>query len=222
MLKNININSQLNESLDAPWKLTNSLLRILYLPLNYFAFRINGIKLGRNSRIFGLPLIQKHRRATIEIGTNFTVRSGQRYNPVIQTNRCTISAREEGAKISIGNNVGVSSAIIVSTELVTIGDRATIGGNAVIIDTDFHPIAAEDRVTNPRDGLSKPIHIGNDVFIGMNSIILKGTQIGDGSVIGAGSVVSGTIPPRSIAAGNPARVVRQIDSIPPSPSAQVT
>ena len=53
--------------------------------------------------------------------------------------------------------------------------------------------------------------IGKNVFIGMGSIILKGTQIGDNTVIGAGSVVSGVIPSNVVVAGNPAKVIREIE-----------
>ena len=57
----------------------------------------------------------------------------------------------------------------------------------------------------------KPVSIGENVFIGCNSIILKGATIGDNTTIGAGSVVSGTIPANCIAAGNPARVIKRLD-----------
>ncbi|WP_407947752.1 acyltransferase [Pontiella desulfatans] len=58
---------------------------------------------------------------------------------------------------------------------------------------------------------SSPIKIGNDVFVGTNSIILKGATIGDRSIIAAGSIVSGSIPPDEIWGGNPARLIRKIN-----------
>ena len=59
----------------------------------------------------------------------------------------------------------------------------------------------------------KPIVIGENVFIGCNCLILKGTEIGDNTTIGAGSVVTGKIPANCIAAGNPARVIKVLDGV---------
>lgn len=63
---------------------------------------------------------------------------------------------------------------------------------------------------NTEPPASAPVIIGDDVFIGARAIILKGVTIGDGAVIGAGSVVTKSIPPRVIAAGNPARIIKEI------------
>lgn len=59
--------------------------------------------------------------------------------------------------------------------------------------------------------MTKPVYIGKDVFIGMISLVLKGVTIGNGAVIGAGSVVIKDIPANVIAAGNPAKVIKQLD-----------
>ena len=85
-----------------------------------------------------------------------------------------------------------------------------IGAGCLIADSDFHPIAYADRDI-PEKTLNAPIHIAAGAFIGARSIVLKGVTIGRGSVIGAGSVVTRDIPPGVIAAGNPARVIRQIE-----------
>ena len=61
---------------------------------------------------------------------------------------------------------------------------------------------------NKRD---EPVIIGHDVFVGMNTIILKGVEIGDRCIIGAGSVVTKSIPSDYVAAGNPAKVIRKIN-----------
>jgi acetyltransferase-like isoleucine patch superfamily enzyme len=100
---------------------------------------------------------------------------------------------------------------IVAEQSIQIGHRVTIGANSVICDTDFHPLDAEFRVGNPNRGDAMPIFIADDVFIGMQCLILKGVSIGSRSVIGAGSVVTRSIPPGAIAAGNPARVLRSVD-----------
>ena len=102
---------------------------------------------------------------------------------------------------------------------VFIGDNTCIGGNAKILDNDFHPIEWETRnrlLNDPNGGDSdlipaKPIVIGKNCFIGCNSIILKGTILGDGCVIGAGAVVSGKFESNSVIAGNPARVIKKLE-----------
>lgn len=104
----------------------------------------------------------------------------------------------------------MTSAVIVAQTRVDIGDRVWIGANSTIIDTDFHPLAPELRQTAPSAGLSQPVVIEDDVFIGMNAIILKGSHIRAGAVIGAGAVVSGDVPARMIVAGNPAQIVGEV------------
>jgi acetyltransferase-like isoleucine patch superfamily enzyme len=84
-----------------------------------------------------------------------------------------------------------------------------VGANSVIVDTDFHPISPEDRILNPNEGKTADVIIEDDVFIGMNCLILKGVTIGRGSLIGAGSVVIKDVPPGMIVAGNPAEPVRK-------------
>ena len=79
--------------------------------------------------------------------------------------------------------------------------------NVMIIDNDFHSLSPEQRDIQPP---SKPITIGDNVWLGGHVIVLPGVTIGDGSVIGAGSVVTGDIPPRSLAVGTPAKVIRTL------------
>ena len=124
----------------------------------------------------------------------------------------TIMVARYGGKIEIGDGFGISGTTIYSTSSITIGKNATIGANCKIIDNDFHPLDPEQRRLNlnKEHTARKPIRIGDNCFIGMNSIILKGTTIGNNVVVGAGSVVHGTFPDNCIIAGNPARIIRQI------------
>jgi maltose O-acetyltransferase len=71
-----------------------------------------------------------------------------------------------------------------------------------------HPIDAEKRIQGPE--LAKPVTIGKNVWVGGGSIILPGVTIGDNTTIGAGSVVTKDIPPDVVAAGNPARVLKDV------------
>lgn len=106
----------------------------------------------------------------------------------------------------INNN----SNIVAEKESIEIGQNCYIGQNFKCYSSDFHGIKKEDR-NNPEKIKTAPVIIGNDVFIGNDVTILKGVIIGDGCVIGAGSVVTKNIPANTIACGNPAKVIKNID-----------
>jgi len=181
---------------------------------NYFKvfMKLNKVQYGKDLNMIGLPVIFKQKNAELAIGNNCTIKSDFLSNLVGLYQRTIIVAREKG-KIHIGNNVGISGATIYSKEAIHIGDYTNIGGNVKILDHDFHPIEAEARkMNNMSMVVKKPIIIGENVFIGCNSIILKGTEIGDNSVIGAGSVVSGKFPANVVIAGNPARIIKRLDN----------
>ena len=99
---------------------------------------------------------------------------------------------------------------------VTVGERCNFGPNVTIV-TPIHPmVASERRALIGPDGSdmrlcwAKPVHVGNDCWLGANVVICPGVTIGDNCVIGAGSVVVRSIPANSFAAGNPCRVIREI------------
>lgn len=91
-----------------------------------------------------------------------------------------------------------------------IGNNVLIGSGCVICDSDAHPIHPSER-QNHELTKSSPIIIGNDVFIGARSIILKGVTIGEGAVIGAGSVVTKDVPSMCVYAGNPAILIKKME-----------
>lgn len=99
---------------------------------------------------------------------------------------------------------------------VTIGDDCNFGPNVTIV-TPVHPmLPRERRALMAPDGTprhvcyARPVHIGNDCWLGANVVVCPGVTIGDGCVIGAGSVVVKDIPANSFAAGNPCRVIRTL------------
>lgn len=130
-----------------------------------------------------------------------------------------------GGRVSIGQNcyLGEDSKIW-SAESITIGDRVFISHNVNIHDTNSHSTNPKLRYqhiveivstghphVNNFDIISQAVHIEDDVWIGFNSIILKGVRIGRGVVVAAGSVVTKDIPEFSIVAGNPAKIIKKIE-----------
>ena len=111
------------------------------------------------------------------------------------------------AGIKIGRNCMISFRAKIDTRRgqIIIGDNCTITYGCVILSHD-----ASARWLNPEDDGAGTVRIGNNVFIGVNSTILRNVTIGDNAVIGAGSVVTRDIPAYVLALGNPARVVSQI------------
>src|SRR5690606_2439863 len=166
-----------------------------------------GIKWGHGWRIFGSPILQRHRQSEIPMGDNLELTSTPGSNTLSPRSTGVLSTRTAGASIRIGEGCGLTGTVIVASERIEIGARVLIGANSTITDTDFQPLAAAARAVDINAGSSAPVVIEDDAFIGMQAIILKGVHIGRGSVVGAGSVVTRDVPAFAIVAGNPARVV---------------
>jgi acetyltransferase-like isoleucine patch superfamily enzyme len=138
------------------------------------------------------------------------VQFGWKRSPQFYAGYCHIEASTPDAWIEIGDRTEFNNNLMIKSEGagITIGRDGLFGPNVEIFDTDFHALAPDRR----HDGVSRkaPVQIGDNVFVGMSVKILKGVTIGSDSVIGAGSVVTSSIPAGVIAAGNPARVVREL------------
>jgi acetyltransferase-like isoleucine patch superfamily enzyme len=143
-------------------------------------------------------------------------------------NNCHISGMllvyNYGGNITLGDNCSLSpNSRIVSVKDIQIGNRVLIAHNVNIIDNISHPLDArlrhEDFIKSytvgmePYDLKGSAILIGNDVWIGFNSTILRGVTIGAGAVIGAGSMVTRDVPPWTVNVGNPLRCIRHLEPI---------
>jgi acetyltransferase-like isoleucine patch superfamily enzyme len=110
-----------------------------------------------------------------------------------------------GGRLEVGDNVFINyGTFIVAASRVRIGNDCLVGTNVMIMDCDFHSV--EDKSWST---VGAPILIGDRVWLGNRSIILKGVTVGDDAVVAAGAVVVRDVPPRAVVAGNPARVVRE-------------
>lgn len=109
------------------------------------------------------------------------------------------------ATLDIGASTFFSGGTILCSESIVIGERCGIAWDAFITDSDMHEITA-DGETLPH---TLPIRIGEHVWVGSGARIMKGTTIGDGAIVAAGAIVTKDVPPRTLVAGVPARVIRK-------------
>jgi maltose O-acetyltransferase len=123
-----------------------------------------------------------------------------------------VEAATADALVEIGDGAEINNGVMIKSEGpgIRIGPRALLGSRIFIYDSDFHELDPRRR-RGGRPAMA-PVTLGENVFVGDCSIILRGVSVGADSVIGAGSVVTGPIPPGVVAAGNPARVVRELDA----------
>ena len=196
------------DALATPWKASNELRRLGAVPWIRLAFSAHGVRWGRRWRIFGMPTLQLHRGSTLALGDGLELRSWPSSNPLTPNHPVVFATRTAEAVIRIGDDCGLTGATLVAAERIEIGDRVLVGANATIVDTDFHPLDPQRRRASINAGATAPVVIEDDVFIGMNAVVLKGVRLGAGCVVGASSVVSEDVAPGATVAGNPARVVR--------------
>lgn len=200
----------IREITNTPWKVINRVLSWVSFPWVRLVCLIAGIDWGKGWWFLGSPKILKHRASQMEFGDHLQLRSTLISNPLGPNHPVILCTWQAGARLVVGSHFGMTGGTICCADSITIGDHVTVGANTTIVDTDFHPLDPVDRKMHPAEAKTAPIVIEDGVFIGMNCLILKGVTIGKGSVIGAGSVVTKSIPPGVVAAGNPARVIRTL------------
>ena len=165
-------------------------------------------------RVSGTPLLYQplllRGHGTIVIGRD--VEFGWRNSDGFYTGYCHLEAAPPDSVIEIGDGAMLNNNVLIKSEGpgIRIGARALLGSRICIYDSDFHELDPSRR-RGGRPAMAA-VEIGENVFVGDRALILKGVTIGSDSVIGAGSVVTSSIPSGVIAAGNPARVVRELES----------
>jgi acetyltransferase-like isoleucine patch superfamily enzyme len=152
---------------------------------------------GHRVRIWGTPKITAAGRLIIGDRTRFA----STLAPVeLVADRDGVLDIGAGTFINFGCN-------IAATKRITIGPNCNVGPYCMLLDNAFHHVQPERRQIRPE---SRPIVIGENVWLGARVIVLPGVSIGKGSVVGAGSVVTRDLPDRVFAAGVPARIIRSI------------
>jgi acetyltransferase-like isoleucine patch superfamily enzyme len=154
-------------------------------------------------------LVSKQPRALV-FGNHVSVYAG-----------CSFALGKNG-KCTVGDFTLLNGALVMAEERIDIGSHCLISWNVGIADSDFHPLEPAQRLIDaqalapffkdrpPRPKLKiTPVKIGDNVWIGMGAVILKGVTIGDNSVVAAGAIVTKSIPANTIVAGNPAIEVKK-------------
>lgn len=154
-------------------------------------------ELGARVRVWGRPIVQTDGRLLVR--------------PRVQI-RSTVATTElvvyEGGLLEIGERAFINyGCSIAASKHISIGPRCSIGTHVMMMDNDFHRIEPERRDEAPE---SKPIILEENVWVGGRAIILPGVTIGADSAVGAGSIVTSDVPPRTVVAGVPARVIRKL------------
>lgn len=177
------------------------------------AFRRSFYRLISDVKVTGRPLcaapVLSQGAGTVSFGKNVHV--GLDYDTDFWTSYVFLNPRTSESKIEIGDGSWVGNHFVAISEGpgIFIGKKVLIGTHVEVYDSDFHAVNVRTRLQS--DAKRAAVKIGNDVWIGNNVTILKGTEIGEHSVVAAGAVVSGKFPPNVVLGGVPAKVIRQIE-----------
>jgi acetyltransferase-like isoleucine patch superfamily enzyme len=168
-----------------------------------------GVEVGARLRMRSLPICRRHKDAAIRLGNDVTIFNKLSENVAGITHRSVLAANAPGARLVIGNNVGLSGVILYCVKEIVIEDHVNLGVGAKVYDTDFHPVDAAARRAGSKFVEGKAVRICKDAWIGADAMILKGVTVGPRAVVAAGAVVTKDIPADAIAAGVPAKVIDQ-------------
>ena len=177
----------------------------------------NALQINGHPIVFGaLPLFKIPGKGQIVLGDRVVLDSGFKNCNIPLTSKVKLVCGTSGI-IEVGDNTVLNGVGMTAYLRITIGKNCLISSGTFICDTDLHPLDPVLREKVPlgyhldhNTVVKKEVVIGNNVWIGWGAIVLKGVHIGDNSIIGAGSVVTESIPPNVIAAGNPAKVIKQL------------
>lgn len=174
-----------------------NLIRLTRTRLVKWIWRRRGVRFAGRVEFYGrLPSVSLD--GPLRLGKDCTFRGGR---------TTTYLEVRYGGMIVIGSRTFINGGVeIQSARSVKIGDGCLIGDEVVIQDTAFHEV---DEGQHPKVA---PVVVGNNVWIARRAIILPGVTIGDHAVVGACAIVTRDVAPRTVVAGNPARVIRNVEA----------
>ncbi len=168
--------------------------------------RRSGVRLAPDARIRARA-VSLHPECRLEVGKGSIVEA-------------TIDLEREGAVLVIGENSYIGASIFKCAERIEIGNDVEIAWNCSIVDHDWESLVWEQRRVDVRDWYRAkkswihvpiaPVRIDDRALIGFNAVILKGVHVGEGAVVGVSSVVTKDVPPYTVVAGAPAKVLRTL------------
>lgn len=187
---------------------------ILNRIVRFFVNKISFYKLkhpyNRSISFNKIPHIIMVKSAKINIGNGTTINSNNKGYHINMFSKCKLYVDTPNAVIEIGRNCRIHGSCIHAQKKISIGNNVLIASNTQIMDSNGH----KTNMQNPKKRLierdtPQEITIEDNVWIGANCIILKGSSIGEGAIITAGSVIRGNVPSKSIYGGNPAKLIKQ-------------
>lgn len=163
-------------------------------------------------KLLGFPIIKRVAGSRIVIGKNVTIVSSIKYNVAGINHKTVLATLSSSAYIEIGEGSGASGSVLCAYSSIIVGKNVGLGANSKVYDTDFHPVNPVERLNQKSisDAKSAAVTIGDSVWIGEGSLVLKGVSIGYGAVVGARAVVMSDVESLNLVTGNPATVRRQI------------
>jgi len=178
------------------------LLKIIYRePMLRYRCRRVGVRLELEG---AMPQIMGN--GTIEIGDDVLIGSKNTWMVGFKVSH--------DAQLLIGSRVSINYQTTISVaKQLRIGDDTMIAANVQIYDNPSHPLSPSRRLRRESFALAdaRPVVLGRNVWIGTGAIILAGVTIGDNSVVAAGSIVTKPVPPSTLVAGNPARIIKTLE-----------
>lgn len=183
------------------------LISIINTLLGWFVRRAGSVSVGSGSDIrwWGLRAVRKSGR--LAIGRESIV-------------RCRIDFDSPKGEVHVGDRCYLGAGQLVCHTSIMVGDDVIMSWGVTVVDHDSHSLRWSERQSDVADWMNgvkrwdfvsvRPVRIGDKVWIGFGASILKGVNVGEGSVVGAKAVVTRDVPPYTVVAGNPARVVRQL------------
>ncbi len=170
--------------------------------VGWFKWRLGDrVSFGRNFQTNGRLVIQGPGRVTF----------GDDIKAWCHAEKNVLITYTPNSRITIGSGTRLNGAGIMAYTHIDVGPRCILG-SAIVFDSDFHPLDPAHRHDAAAPVSCAPIEIGENVWLGGQSAVLKGSKIGKNSVVAFRAVASGEIPPNVVVAGNPARIVKHLDA----------